>query len=65
VTALARPISNCTVNYRPVLSSERAPHSKKPATYFNMLTILTTWKNLHTTTLGVLDLSVHIALEED
>jgi hypothetical protein len=24
VTALARPRSNCTVNYRPVLSSERA-----------------------------------------
>jgi hypothetical protein len=24
VTALARPTSNCTVNYRPVLSSERA-----------------------------------------
>jgi hypothetical protein len=24
VTALGRPRSNCTVNYRPVLSSERA-----------------------------------------
>jgi hypothetical protein len=24
VTALVRPRSNCTVNYRPVLSSERA-----------------------------------------
>jgi hypothetical protein len=27
----ARPRSNCTVNYRPVLSSERVPHIKKPA----------------------------------
>jgi hypothetical protein len=32
VTALARPRSNCTVNYRPVLSSERAHHIKKPTT---------------------------------
>jgi hypothetical protein len=27
----ARPRSNCTVSYRPVLSSERAPHIKKQA----------------------------------
>jgi hypothetical protein len=31
VTALARPRSNCTVNYRPTLSSDRVPHIKKPA----------------------------------
>jgi hypothetical protein len=31
VTALVRPRSNSTVNYRPVLSSERVPHIKKPA----------------------------------
>jgi hypothetical protein len=31
VTALARPRSNCIVNYRAVLSSERAHHIKKPA----------------------------------
>jgi hypothetical protein len=31
VTALARLRGNCTVNYRPVLSLERAPHIKKPA----------------------------------
>jgi hypothetical protein len=29
VTALVRPRSNCTVNYRPVLSSERVPDIKK------------------------------------
>jgi hypothetical protein len=29
VTALARPRSNCTVNYRSILSSERAPHTRK------------------------------------
>jgi hypothetical protein len=32
VTALARLRSNCTVNYRPVLSSERALHINKHAT---------------------------------
>jgi hypothetical protein len=32
VTALARPGSNCTVIYRPVLSSERALQNYKPAT---------------------------------
>jgi hypothetical protein len=32
VTALARPRSNCTAYYRPVLSSERAPQNNKPAT---------------------------------
>jgi hypothetical protein len=32
VTALARPRSNCTVNYRPVLSSEKGLHNYKPAT---------------------------------
>jgi hypothetical protein len=31
VTALAIPRSKCTVNYRPILSSERVPHIKKPA----------------------------------
>jgi predicted alpha/beta-fold hydrolase len=30
VTALARYRNNCTVNYRPVLSSKRLPHIKKP-----------------------------------
>jgi hypothetical protein len=30
VTALARPRSNCTVIYRPVLSSERALQTYKP-----------------------------------
>jgi hypothetical protein len=30
MTALARPRSNCTVNYRPVLSSERALQNNKP-----------------------------------
>jgi hypothetical protein len=32
VTALARPRSNCTANYRPVLSSERALQNNKYAT---------------------------------
>jgi hypothetical protein len=32
VTALARPRSSCTVIYRPVLSSERAPQNYKPIT---------------------------------
>jgi hypothetical protein len=32
VTALARPRSNCAVNYRHVLSSERALQNNKPAT---------------------------------
>jgi hypothetical protein len=32
MTALARPRSNCTVNYRPVLSSERALQNNKPST---------------------------------
>jgi hypothetical protein len=32
VTALARLRSNCTVNYRTVLSSERALQNNKPAT---------------------------------
>jgi hypothetical protein len=32
VIVLARPRSNCTVNYRPVLSSERALQNNKPAT---------------------------------
>jgi hypothetical protein len=32
VTALARPRSNCTVNYRPVISSERALQNNKLAT---------------------------------
>jgi hypothetical protein len=32
VTALTRPRSNCTVNYRPVLSSERALQNNKAAT---------------------------------
>jgi hypothetical protein len=31
-TALSRPRSNCIVNYRPVLSSERALQNNKPAT---------------------------------
>jgi hypothetical protein len=31
VTALARPRSNCTVNYRHILSSERALQNNKPA----------------------------------
>jgi hypothetical protein len=31
VTALARPRSNCTVNYRPVLSSERELQNNKHA----------------------------------
>jgi hypothetical protein len=31
VTVLSRPRSSCTVNYRPILSSERVPHIKKPA----------------------------------
>jgi hypothetical protein len=31
VTALARPRSNSTINYRTVLSSERVSHLKKPA----------------------------------
>jgi hypothetical protein len=32
VTALARPRSNCVVNYRPVLSSEKALQNNKHAT---------------------------------
>jgi hypothetical protein len=31
VTAMARPRSNCTVNYTPVLSSERALQNNKHA----------------------------------
>jgi hypothetical protein len=30
VTALGRPRSNCTVNYRPVLSSERTLQNNNP-----------------------------------
>jgi hypothetical protein len=32
VTALARPRTNCAVNYRPVLSSERVLQNNKNAT---------------------------------
>jgi hypothetical protein len=43
VTALARPRSNCTINYRPVPLSERAPHSKNPATVKTVKNKIWSW----------------------